>query len=88
MDFGDIERPWLLYLKAGLFLILGATAVGLILVEQPQLRTALLLAVAIWGFCRAYYFAFYVLERYVDADFRFAGLLALLAYLWRKRRPD
>ncbi len=86
MDMGNIEWTWLLYLKAGLFLLLGVMAAGLILWEHPQLRVGLLLAVAIWGFCRAYYFAFYVLGKYVDPGFRFAGLLSMLRYLWRKRR--
>jgi hypothetical protein len=36
--------------------------------------TALLLVLVIWSFCRAYYFSFYVLERYVDPGFKFAGL--------------
>jgi hypothetical protein len=32
------------------------------------------MAIAIWAFCRAYYFAFYVIEHYVDSSFKFAGL--------------
>jgi hypothetical protein len=35
---------------------------------------------AIWAFCRAYYFAFYVIENYIDPKFRFAGLLSVLGY--------
>ena len=35
-------------------------------------------AVLAWASARAYYFAFYVLERYVDPRLRYAGLLALL----------
>ena len=46
---------------------------------------ASLLAVAVWSFCRAYYFAFYVLERYVDPGFKFSGLGSLLAYCWKSR---
>ncbi len=86
MPFGDIERPWLLYLKAALFVVLGLTAAAVLLAERPDLRSAALLAIAIWAFCRAYYFAFYVLEKYVDPGFRFAGLVSLLRYLWRRRR--
>ena len=48
-------------------------------------KTALLLALAIWAFCRAYYFAFYVLERYVDPQFRFAGLWSVVRYILQKR---
>jgi hypothetical protein len=77
---GNIQRPWLLYLKAGLFLVLGMVAATLLLLETPHLRTAALLAIAVWAFCRAYYFAFYVIEHYVDPHFRFAGLGAFLRY--------
>jgi hypothetical protein len=35
---------------------------------------------AIWAFCRAYYFAFYVIENYIDPKFRFAGLFSVLGY--------
>ena len=48
----------------------------------------LLLAVAIWSFCRFYYFAFYVIEHYVDPQFRFAGLISFAQYLWKHRRTS
>jgi hypothetical protein len=70
---GDITNPRLLYLKGGLFVLTGLLASGLILLESPSLRVAALLAVAIWCFARAYYFAFYVVEHYVDPGYRFAG---------------
>lgn len=34
----------------------------------------MLLALAVWGFCRAYDFAFYVIEHYIDPGYRYAGL--------------
>jgi len=49
-----------------------ATAMALVLF--PDFQLALLIAIAIWAFCRAFYFAFYVIEHYVDPSFRFAGL--------------
>ena len=51
----------------------------------PSWRLAGLLAIAIWAFCRAYYFAFYVVERYIDPTFRFAGLASLVRYALRNR---
>jgi hypothetical protein len=45
-----------------------------------------LLALLVWSSCRFYYFLFYVLEKYVDPGLRYAGLFALMAALWRKRR--
>lgn len=83
---GDIQSARLLAVKAALFVLLGLLAVGLILAEHPSARLALLLAVAIWAFARAYYFAFYVVQHYIDDDFRFAGLGAFLVYCLRRRR--
>jgi hypothetical protein len=92
---GDITNPKLLYLKAGLFVVTGLLACGLILVERPSLLVAALLAVAIWCFARAYYFAFYVVEHYIDPGYRYAGLWSFVRYaLTRSRsirtsdRPD
>jgi hypothetical protein len=47
--------------------------------------TAVLLALAIWGFCRFYYFAFYVIEKYVDPSYKFAGLISFVRYFFRRR---
>ena len=83
---GDITNPRLLYLKAGLFVATGLLASGLLLLEAPSLRVAALLGVAVWCFARAYYFAFYVVERYIDPGYRFAGLWSFARYAWARRR--
>ena len=81
----DIKSSRLLWLKGVLFLLIGVASSALLIVEMPTLRTVVLLLLAIWGFCRAYYFAFYVIEHYVDARFRFSGLMSFVAYALRKR---
>ena len=81
----DIKSPRHLWLKGILFLLIGVTSALLLIFEVPTLRTVLLLFLAIWGFCRAYYFAFYVIEHYVDARFRFSGLMSFIAYALRRR---
>lgn len=78
---GDLKSPTLICLKGALFLALGLLASGLLLLHAPQLRVALLLAVAVWAFCRCYYFAFYVVEHYVAADYRFSGLFSLARFV-------
>jgi hypothetical protein len=83
---GDITNPRLLYLKGGLFVLTGLVASGLLLVECPRPEAVLLLAIAVWCFARAYYFAFYVVQHYVDPGFRFAGLWDFAKYAWRRRR--
>lgn len=83
---GDLRNLKWMYLKASLLLIVGILAAGLILLESPTLRTAGLLAIAIWAFCRAYYFAFYVIQHYIDPTYKFAGLWAFGKYLMSRRR--
>jgi hypothetical protein len=58
----------------------------LLLAEAFSWRIALLLAIAVWCFARAYYFAFYVVEHYIDPGYKFAGLIDFLRYLMRKKR--
>jgi hypothetical protein len=81
----DLKDPRLMYLKAGLFLFIGVIACAGILLEAPSVRVALLLAAAIWAFCRLYYFLFYVIERYIDPEARFAGVGDAVKYLVRRR---
>ncbi|PQO27194.1 hypothetical protein [Blastopirellula marina] len=81
----DLKSPTLIYLKGFLFLVLGLFAAGLLLAMVGSLQVAVLLGIAIWAFCRAYYFVFYVIQHYVDPQYKFAGLGSFLAYLWQKR---
>jgi hypothetical protein len=82
----DIRSPRWLYIKGGLFLGLGLLASALLLLESPSIRVAILLAVAVWAFARSYYFAFYVVEHYIDDGYKFAGLLSFLRHVMRRRR--
>lgn len=81
----DLKNPSIIFAKGFLFLGLGLVASMLILMEAWSLKICLLLALAVWAFCRFYYFAFYVIEHYVDPQYRFAGLFAFFQYLIRKR---
>jgi hypothetical protein len=82
----DLTHPGWIKLKGILFLLVGVLSAVLLWLEEPTLKTALLLALSIWCFCRFYYFAFYVIEHYVDPGYRFSGLGSFLAYLWSKPR--
>lgn len=83
----DITNPKLLWTKGILFLVLALGASALLLIEAASVKVAALLAVAIWAFCRSYYFAFYVVERYVDPGYKFSGLASLVLYVVRRRTP-
>jgi len=82
---GDLKNKKLIYLKGFLFLFGGIVASLIVLLEHPTIKVALMLAVAVWCFCRAYYFAFYVIEHYVDSNYKFAGLSSFVKYFFRKR---
>jgi hypothetical protein len=84
----DITSTKLLWTKGVLFVLIGVISSVLLLWESPSLKVAGLLALAVWAFCRAYYFAFYVIERYADPSYRFSGLMSFLRYACQRRTHD
>mgnify|MGYP006971869759 CR=1 FL=1 len=84
-DVADLTNPKWIYLKGCLFLLILITSVTLILVEGFSWRRALLIGLVAWSAARLYYFMFYVIEKYVDPDFKFAGIGAFVVYLIRRR---
>ncbi|MCA9175718.1 MAG: hypothetical protein KDB14_14635 [Planctomycetales bacterium] len=82
---GDLKNPRVIYLKGWLFLGCGLLSGGLLLARRWDWQDALLLAICVWACCRFYYFAFYVIEHYVDGDYRYAGLFDFLKRAWRRR---
>lgn len=85
----DLQSTTAIWSKGVLFAILGLAAAGLLLVEAGSPKVLALLVLAVWSFCRAYYFAFYVIEKYVDPSYRFSGLVSFFKYILRRRsRPS
>ena len=82
---GDLQNPKLIWLKGILFLLLGLMAGTLLLLRTSNLTDALLLGLTIWACCRFYYFAFYVIQHYVDPGYRFAGLFDFARYALSRR---
>ncbi len=78
--FHDIRSAKWLYAKGILFAVLALVAGGSLILQAPHLDILALLVICVWASCRAYYFAFYVIEHYVDPDFRFAGLVDFAKY--------
>jgi hypothetical protein len=81
----DLTNPAWIKAKGLLFLLIGITAAVLIFLGSPNWRTVVLLVLVIWSFCRFYYFAFYVIEKYVDLDYKFSGLISFVKYLLSRR---
>ena len=82
----DLTNPKFMALKAALFAVIGIASAILLYLANPHWRTLLLLTTTIWAFCRLYYFAFYVIERYNDPSFRFSGLGGALRYILTRRK--
>ncbi len=80
----DLKSHTVICFKGALFLALGMAAALLLFAEAPTLKVALLLVLTVWAFCRAYYFAFYVIEHYVDPGFKFSGLWSFASYVFRR----
>lgn len=81
------SAKWIVF-KGLLFLLLGVVASLWLVLDNLTWKTAALLLLAIWCSCRFYYFAFYVMERYVDSTFRFSGLISLLRHIATRRRSE
>ena len=82
---GDLKNPRWIYLKGFLFLLILIASATLILVENFNLRQMLLVGLVVWSAARLYYFMFYVIEKYVDPHYRFAGIGSFLIYVCRRR---
>jgi hypothetical protein len=85
MALRDLQSKNLIVAKGLLFVLLGCSSAILIVVEGASWwKRLLLLAVCVWAFCRAYYFAFYVIARYLDPGYKYSGLLSAIRYLLKK----
>jgi hypothetical protein len=82
----DLTNPNWIKLKGLLFLVIGLLASVLLVLEHPSWKVGVLLAIVVWCFCRFYYFAFYVIEHYVDPGYRFSGLWSFARYLMARKR--
>lgn len=81
----DINNPKLIYLKGILFLLILITSVNLILIKTKSWLIGLLLLLVIWSSARFYYFMFYVIEKYVDSNYKFGSIWHFLRYLISNR---
>ena len=81
----DLTNPNWIKLKGALFLLTGLASSLLLVLDDHRWQTVVLLVISIWCFCRFYYFAFYVIQHYVDPGYRFSGLWSFVAYLWSRR---
>ena len=74
----DIKSKNLIVIKGLLFItIVIASTIGIIF-YCPRPAVIGLLIILIWSSARSYYFLFYVLEKYVDPNLKYTGLIDLI----------
>jgi len=85
----DIKNPKLIYLKGFLFLMILIISAIEIVLETKSWKIAILLLLVIWSSARIYYFRFYVIEKYVDSNYKFSGIMSFVRYLFfsKNRSP-
>jgi hypothetical protein len=83
----DLRDPRILHFKGWLFFVLGLLATLLIALKTQDWQVIALLTLAVWAFCRWYYYAFYVIQNYIAAGYRYPGLLAFLKDALRGKLP-
>lgn len=77
----NLTHPGWIKAKGLMFLFLGIFSTAMLIADHPNLRFILLIGIAVWSFCRFYYFAFYVITNYVDPNYKFSGLGSFVKYL-------
>lgn len=82
----DLQDKRLIVIKGFLFLAILILSTILLLSRHFDWPTFLLIALIVWSSARFYYFLFYVIEKYVDSRYKFAGIYSFLVYLYNKRR--
>ena len=81
-----IKIPWLIHAKGALFVLLGILAAVLLFTQVPTIKTAVLICITVWAFCRFYYYLFYVIGRYLGRNKQFSGVLDVVQFLLRGDR--
>ena len=82
----DLKNKKLIYLKGLLFLGILIISASLILLKLPKWEIFILLALTIWASARLYYFMFYVIENYVDPNYKFASIYSFIKYLFTRSK--
>ena len=80
----DLKSKKAIYFKAFLFLLIIIMTSVLLLFEEVLWKRAVYILSLIWASARLYYFMFYVIEKYVDSEYKFSSIYSFLKYLFNK----
>jgi len=79
----DLKHSGWMYFKALCFGLIALICAAGLLLPAFEWRNLVLVCLLVWASARFYYFCFYVIERYIDPSFRFAGVLSVVGYVLR-----
>lgn len=82
----DLTDPRWMLVKALGFVVIALFGLVLIFLETASLKVVGLAGLACWATARAYYFCFYVIEKYIDPEFHFAGITSAVRFLLSRRK--
>ena len=77
----DLTSAKWIYTKGSLLLLISLLSASLIFIQIPRWDILVLLLICLCASCRSYYFAFYVIQNYVDPYYRFSSLFDFTRYL-------
>ena len=83
---GDLTNRGWIVAKGLLFAVIVLLAGAGVIIHEDRWYRLGFLVICLWAACRLYYFLFYVLERHVGVEGRYAGILDLCQRLWRTQR--
>lgn len=81
-----ILSPRWMFVKAALFVALALLAAAALVMQSPSWLTLACVLCLAWAASRAYYFAFCVIQHWVDPSYRFDGLWSFVLWWHRQRR--
>jgi len=84
----DLKNPTLIYLKGFLFGAIVLCSSIILFSMYPSWQTAILITLISWASARAYYFMFYVIEKYVDSNYKFSGVFSFIQYFISQRTKE
>lgn len=82
----DLKHSGWMYFKALCFVLIVLVSAAGLLLPEFRWRTLALICLLVWSSARLYYFCFYVIERYIDPSFRFAGIGSVVMFFVRGSR--
>ena len=83
-----LVNPKWMYLKAIGFALIALLCAASLFMKSMRRDTVVLIVCLVWASARAYYFCFYVIEKYIDPEYKFAGVGSAIQHLLRRRSTD